>query len=113
MNIGSKGLIELNLIIPQGTSFDFILEHLDEKGRPVNHTSSRIEMCLIDKSSNDKKIDLSEYAKGIGMGIKVEIPYQATAKIPIGIYNWNMLVYSGSENCSSFAYGKTRIINIF
>lgn len=46
MKIGSEGLIQLDLIIPQGTSFDFVVKHKDETGEVIDHSASTVAMAF-------------------------------------------------------------------
>lgn len=112
MDVGSKGLVELNMTIPQGTSLSFDIEHYDEHGNPVDHRDSIIKMCFESKDLK-RKIDLSQCCTGTETGINVNIPYQLTAALPLQGFVWDMFVYTGGDNCTRFCYGKVRIVDTY
>lgn len=112
MDIGGKGLVELNMTIPQGTSLTFNIEHFDENGNLVNHTDSVIKMCFESKDLK-RKLDLSDCCTGTATGINVTIPYTLTAELPLQGFLWDMFVYTGDDNCTRFCYGKVRIVDSY
>lgn len=54
MEIGSKGLQEVNLTIPQGTSLTFNITHKDEEEHVVDHSQSTARMAFVGKAQVSK-----------------------------------------------------------
>ena len=112
MDIGSKGLAEVNLIIPQGTSLAFTIDHEDSDGNPVDHTSSTMHMAF---ESKDGKVfaDLSEYAVGTATGVTVFIPPEVTDGLSIGKMLWDLIVDTVSGDTVRLAYGTVSIVDTY
>ena len=79
MEIGSKGLQEVNLTIPQGTSLTFNITHKDEEEHVVDHSQSTARMAFVGKDGN---IQLDECCTCTESGVTVTIPASATATTP-------------------------------
>ena len=55
MDIGGKGLEEVNLTIPQGTSLTFTVIHKDDQGQVIDHSGSTAAMALQSGSMESRK----------------------------------------------------------
>lgn len=62
MDIGSNGLIQLNLIIPRGTSFDFDIELQDESDEYVSLEDATFKMTF---KQDYQPFDMSKYVSAI------------------------------------------------
>ena len=83
MEIGSKGLMEANLIIPQGTSLTFTITHKDLNKQVIDHTQSSFHMAFQTKTKKTH-IDLSSCCTGNESGVTVTIPASITSNMDIG-----------------------------
>lgn len=83
MEIGSRGLTEANLIIPQGTSLTFTITHKGLDGQVIDHTQSSFHMAF---QTKDKKthINLSSCCTGNESGVVVTIPASVTLDMALG-----------------------------
>ena len=109
--IGTIGLAEVNLTIPQGTSLEFTINHEDEDGNPVDHSAADIRMAFQSKDKT-RHMDLSQYCSGTETGVSVFIPASFTADIPIGKLLWDMI--SETENGTfRLAYGTVRVVDTY
>lgn len=111
MDIGSKGLAEVNLVIPQGTSLPFEVAHTDTEGHPVDHTQSEFKMAF---QSKDKAttVDLSSCCTGTETGVSVNIPATATAELDVGKMVWDLIADTGTE-VIRMAYGSVSIVDTY
>lgn len=110
--IGSKGLAEVNLVIPQGTSLPFDIAHTDKDGNPVDHTQSDVKMAF---QSKDKATttDLSEHCTGTETGVHVAIPASVSAALPVGKLVWDMIVTTSAGDAIRMAYGSVSIVDTY
>lgn len=111
-SIGSNGLAEVNLTIPQATSLEFDVTHTDERGRVIDHTDSSIAVSFQRKDTN-AVIDISEYCTGTEKGISVHIPASVTAVIPLGYMVWDMVVTMSTGAVVRMCYGKVNVIDTY
>lgn len=89
IEIGSKGLVEANLIIPQGASLPFTIVHKDEAGHAVDHTGATVHMAFQTKDGKTS-YDMSPYCTGVSTGISVLLPANVTKELPKGKFLWDM-----------------------
>ena len=108
MDIGNNGLIQLDLIIPRGTSFDFEIELQDESGEYVSLEDATFKMVF---ERDCTSFDISRFATGNSKGLSVSIPFETTKTFPIGIMQWDCLVYTSEVDCFRIAYGKVKIVD--
>ena len=108
MEIGSKGLAEVNLTIPQGTSLTFTVTHKDEEGHVVDHSGSTANMAV---QAGNELIDLSECCSCSEDGVAVSIP--ATAEFPLGKWVWDMIVTTDQGERLRLAYGKVTVVDTY
>lgn len=111
MEIGSKGLAEVNLTIPHRTSLTFTIVHEDAEGNVIDHSQSVANMAF---QSKDKSlfVDLDECVMCAESGIYVTIPATATEDLPIGKLNWDLIVTTPSEQLR-LAYGTASIVDTY
>ena len=109
MNIGSAGLEKGNLILNQGCSLDFTIEHRNELGNLINHSGSTAKF-LIQDSRKRVVADLSTAVSPGSSSIVVNIPASATAAIPVGMYNYDIIITMSSGDVIRMLYGQA-IVN--
>lgn len=112
MDIGSKGLAEVNLTIPQGTSLEFDITHTDEGGNAVDHTGSTIAMAF---QTRDGKVtrDLSACCTGTSTGVSVAIPASATGDLPLGKMVWDLIATMTSGDVVRVCYGSVSVVDTY
>lgn len=110
MEIGSKGLQEVNLTIPQGTSLTFNITHKDEEEHVVDHSQSTARMAFVGKDGN---IQLDECCTCTESGVTVTIPASATASMPLGKMTWDIMVTTSQGEVIRMAYGKVSIVDTY
>ena len=108
MDIGSNGLIQLNLIIPRGTSFDFDIELQDESGEYISLENATFA-CKFEKDF--MCFDITPYVTGTSKGLRVSIPFETTSTFPLGVMLWDLLVYTSETECFKMANGKVKIVD--
>ena len=67
VTLGSNGVLEANLIIPQSTTFACAIEHTDTEGTPIDHTGYTPYMRIIDKQKK-----LAATLRKLADGIRVK-----------------------------------------
>lgn len=108
MDIGSNGLIQLDLIIPRGTSFEFSIELQDESGEYVSLEDATFKMVF---KQDYQPFDVSRFVTGNAKGLSVSIPFETTKIFPICVMQWDCLVYTSDTDCFRIAYGKVKIVD--
>jgi hypothetical protein len=111
IEIGSKGLTEINIVIPQGTTLDFDVDHKDADGRAVDHTGSTVKMAFQTKSG--ETVDLSEYCTGTDKGVNVSVPANVTLELPQGKLLWDMIVTTVGGASIRLAYGHVEVVDTY
>ena len=112
MEIGSKGLVEINLTIPQGTSLTFDVAHKDDSGQPVSHVGSTFHMEFQSKDGKSQ-VDLSSCCTGTEVGVTVTIPASATSELKVGKMLWDLIADMTSGEVVRLAYGGVSIIDTY
>lgn len=110
MDIGSKGLLNADLIIPQSTSLNFQVVHKDESGNVIDHSSCVCNMAL---QAKDKTIDLSQCCTPGAQNIAVVIPASVSSGIELGAYSWDMIVTTTSGDVIRLIYGKANVVDTY
>ena len=112
MEIGSKGLSEVNLVIPQSTSLPFTIVHKDDEGNLVDHSQSTAKMAF---QSKDKKttVNLSEYCSCGAEGVSVNIPASVTSELSVGKMVWDMIVDTQAGESLRLAYGTVTVVDTY
>ena len=111
MEIGAKGLQEVNLTIPQETTLTFTIVHKDQDGHVIDHSLSTANMAF---QSKDKKTtyDLDECVTCAADKITVTIPATATADMPLGKMNWDLIVTTAVEQLR-LCYGTVAVVDTY
>ena len=112
VEIGAKGLVEVNLTIPQGTSLAFTIIHKDEEGHVIDHSSSTIAMAFQSKDGATT-YDLSRFCTGTDEGVSASIPASCTAELPKGKLVWDIFAAMDGGGTYRLAYGAVAIIDTY
>ena len=112
IEIGSKGLAEVNLTIPQGASLSFTIEHEDENDHEVDHTNADVSMAFQSKDGKTS-YDLSSHCEGTTSGVSVFIPASATAVLPTGKLVWDLFSSLPSGESFRLAYGTVTVVDTY
>lgn len=91
MEIGSRWLLEGDIILPHKTSLTFDVEHKNKNGEIIDHSDSTVHMKF---QSSDKKTtyDLDSCCAPSAEHIRVAIPASMSSVLPIGKLKWDMIV---------------------
>ena len=111
IEIGSKGLKEVNLTIPQETSLSFLIVHKDSEGHVIDHTGDTANMAF---ESADKElfVDLDACVDMGAENIAISIPASVSADLPLGKLNWDIIVTMAAEQLR-LCYGKVSIVDTY
>lgn len=111
IEIGSKGLEEVNLTIPQATSLTFDVVHkLDGDDQVIDHSQSTAHMAFQNKNTtyvmDSCCVCTAEY-------IRVTIPASMTSDIPIGKMSWDLIITTALGEQVRLCYGKVSIVDTY
>ena len=112
MDIGGKGLVNINLTIPQGCSLDFEIVHKDDAGNIIDHSQSVMHMAFQAKGGFPTT-DLSECCSGTDKGIVVAIPAEVSSGTPLGKQSWDLIVDMVAGDTIRVAYGTVSIVDTY
>ena len=112
VEIGSKGLEEVNLTIPQGASLAFTIVHKDEEGHAVDHSASTIVMAFQSKDGKTTT-DTSTYCTGTETGISVMLPAAFTEALPKGKLVWDIFATVQGGPTFRMAYGTVTVVDTY
>ena len=117
ITIGSRGLEEVNLIIPQGTSLSFEITHVDEEEQPIDHTGTTCRMAFQGAKDPTVMIDLSEYCVPTTTGFLVSIPMDVTKELPVTSSKsklvWDIIVYTNPDDSTRVCYGDVTVVDTY
>ena len=110
--IGSKGLEEVNLVIPQSTSLTFDIVHKTDAGEVIDHTESTAHMAF---QSTDKSTtyDMDSCCDCDDERIRVTIPASTTETLPLGKLLWDLIVETQLGEQVRVCYGKVSIVDTY
>jgi hypothetical protein len=110
--LGSEGLKNANLIIPQGSTMAFSVIHKNSSGEVIDHTTSEIKMALQSKNGAST-YDMSRYCVGSDACISVFIPSSVTIDLPKGKLLWDMFAETEGGEAIRLAYGVANIVDTY
>lgn len=112
MEIGSKGLQEVNLTIPQSTSLTFDIVHKSSEGEVIDHSQSTAKMAF---QSKDKKTTyvMDSCCSCSDTMIRVSIPASMTERLPLGKMVWDMIVTTSLGEQVRLCYGQVSIVDTY
>ena len=110
MEIGSKGLQEVNLTIPQNTTLTFDVVHKTPEGDVIDHSQSALHMAFQSKSEN---YVLDSCCSANSERIRISIPASVTESLPIGKMSWDLIVTTALGEQPRVCYGKVTIVDTY
>ena len=113
MDIGSKGLVEVNLILPQATSLTFDVIHKDDEGTVIDHSESTAHMAMQTRDSSRTTYHLDSCCTCTAEFIRVAIPASITETMPIGKMSWDMIVTTTYGDQIRLCYGIASVVDTF
>lgn len=119
MEIGSKGLQEVNLTIPQSTSLTFDVVHKSNDGDVIDHSQSTAHMAFQETrftgSSTPLRVNhnLDECCACSSEGVRVTIPATVTEQLPLGKMPWDLIVVTVLGEQVRLCYGKVNILDTY
>ena len=112
MEIGSKGLSEVDLVIPQETTLAFRIVHKEDEGNVIDHSSSTCHMAFQTKNKQTT-YDLSNCCRPRADYIGVEIPPTVTEDMPTGKLQWDLIVTTAAGENIRLLYGTAQIVDTY
>lgn len=112
MEIGSKGLANADLVIPQETTLVFRVIHKDDEGNVIDHSGSTCHMAFQTKN-RQTTYDLSACCKPGAEGIDVEIAPSYTEGMPTGKLQWDLIVTTAAAENIRMLYGTAQIVDTY
>lgn len=112
MDIGSKGLSEVNLTIPQSTSLSFTVVHKDEQGEVVDHSGSTAHMAFQSKDG-ETTYQLDSCCTCTAENVAVAIPALVTEMLPLGKFVWDLIVTTQQGEQIRMCYGTVNVVNTY
>ncbi len=112
MQIGSKGLEEVNLVIPQGTSLMFDIVHKTEDGEVIDHSQSTAHMAF-QSTHKETTYPLDSCCDCSDERIRVAIPATVTGTLPLGKMLWDLIVTTALGEQVRLCYGKVSIVDTY
>ena len=111
IEIGSKGLAEVNLTIPQSTSLTFTIVHKDDEGDVIDHSQSTANMAF---QTKDKQTtwDLDTCVTCAETAIYVTVPASVSENLPLGKLYWDLIVATAAEQLR-LCYGSVSIVDTY
>ena len=112
MEIGAKGLQEVNLTIPQDTSLTFDVVHKDQSGNVIDHSASTLHMAF---QTKDKKTTwvMDPCCTATAELIRVSIPATMTEALPLGKLAWDMIVTTALGEQIRLCYGQVNVVDTY
>ena len=110
IEIGSKGLAEVNLILPQNTSLTFDIVHKTETGEVIDHSQSTARMAFQGAKTTyvlDSCCDCTTER------VRVTIPASMTENMPLGKMAWDLIVTTVIGEQVRLCYGKVNIVDTY
>lgn len=112
MEVGSKGLAEVNIVLPQSTSLTFDVVHTDDEGSVIDHSESTVHMAF---QSKDKKTTyvMDSCCSCSAERIRVSIPATMSESLPLGKLAWDMIVTTSLGEQVRVCYGQVNVVDTY
>ncbi len=112
MEIGAKGLVEANIILPQSTSLTFDVVHKDESGEVIDHSGSTAHMAFQTRDAATT-YDLDACCACSAERIRVMIPASTSETLPLGRMNWDLIVETAFGEQIRLCYGTANVVDTY
>lgn len=112
VEIGDKGLSEVNLTIPQATSLLFDVIHKGDDDSVIDHSESTAKMAF---QAKDKKQtwQLDNCVDCEVEKIRIKIPASITEELPIGKMLWDLIITTNIGEQIRMCYGQVTIVDTY
>lgn len=107
VTLGTKGLVNADLVLVQSASFACTFFHQDEHGDPIDHDGWDA-WCKLSGGSYELNLDGS-VSFGEDGAIYLLVTDEQTASIPLGTYDWDLIVEDQVGYATRIAYGRARV----
>lgn len=110
VTLGSKGLVNADLVLVRGASFACTFTHVDAAGDPIPHDGWSAK-CRAHKYACERShdVDLQGCVSfGDGGDIYLAIPTETTEAM-LGEYEWDLMVTDDKGFVTRLAYGKANV----
>lgn len=107
VTLGTKGLVNADLIFVQNASFSCIFFHQDDQGAPIDHEGWGA-WCRLSGGSFELNLNDS-ISFGDEGAIHFLVTDEQTASIPLGTYDWDLIVEDLTGYATRIAYGRARV----
>lgn len=111
MVVGADGLAQVDLVIPQGTTFSVQLVHKDDEGRVIDHSTSTADLSV--KARGGRQLNLSDCCTCTSQGVYVLMPPSRTERLPLGRLLWDVMVTTSGGEVVRLAYGTVRVVDTY
>lgn len=112
IEIGGKGLKEVNLTIPQETSLTFDVVHTDDSGNVIDHSQSVAHMAF-QSTDRETTYNLDTCCDCGAERIRVAIPASVSGEMPLGSMVWDLIVATALGEQVRLCYGKVKIVDTY
>ena len=112
MEIGGKGLAEVNLTIPQATSLTFDVVHKDDQGNVVDHSDSALYMAIQSKDGRET-YHMDACASATAQRIRISIPATITDELPLGKLVWDLIATTDEGETLRLCYGGVSVVDTY
>lgn len=109
--LGSSGLLEADLIIPQGTTFACAIEHMDAEGHEIDHAGCTAYMRIIDKLKTTH--DLGDYIAFDGGDVLIELPPDVTTSLALGNGRYDVMIEGATGEVVRLLYGAVSVVDTY
>lgn len=111
VTLGSNGVLEANLIIPQSTTFACAIEHTDTEDNPIDHTGYIPHMRIIDKAKVTH--DIGDCVTFEDSDVLIEIPPSVTVAFSLGSGKYDLMLEDPSGHVVRLLYGGVTIVDTY
>ena len=108
IKINSRGLAEVEIIIPQGTTLQFRIVHKSKDGTVIDHTDSKLHFAM----QGSKTYVLDEFCHGTSECIEINVPASFTEELPCGYMNCDFIAETEQFSQCLF-YGVANIADTY
>ena len=110
--IGSKGLVEVNITLPQSTSLTFDVVHKSDAGEVIDHSQSTARMAF---QTKDRKTTwaMDSCCTCTAEHIRVTIPASMSEALPLGKLAWDLIVTTSLGEQVRLCYGQVNVVDTY
>ena len=110
--LGSEGLLEADIILPQSTSLTFDVIHKDKDGNVYDHSSSTAHMAFQTKDGKTTYV-MDSCCSCAADKIRVTIPASMSEALPLGKLVWDLIVITALGEQVRICYGNVKVVDTY